>query len=30
MKQLREKGAFDDSITNPLKAAVGQFVETYA
>src|SRR5476649_384730 len=30
MKQLREKGAFDDSITNPLKAAVGQFAETYA
>jgi F-type H+-transporting ATPase subunit alpha len=30
MKQLREKAAFDDSITTPLKAAIGQFAETYA
>ena len=29
MQQLREKGAFDDSITTPLKAAIGQFAETY-
>jgi len=30
LTELREKGAFDDSITNQLKAAVGQFAETYA
>jgi hypothetical protein len=30
MAQLREKGAFDDKITEQLKAAIGQFAETYA
>src|SRR5271170_6286723 len=30
LAQLREKGAFDDSITSQLKAAVTQFAETYA
>src|SRR5271156_2830032 len=30
LAQLREKGAFDDSITSQLKACVGQFAETYA
>ena len=30
MAQLREKGAFDDAITSELKAAIGQFAETYA
>ena len=27
--ELRDKGAFDDSITGQLKTAVGQFAETY-
>jgi len=26
---IRTKGAFDDEISNKLKAAVGQFAETY-
>ena len=30
LAQLREKGAFDDSITAQLKACVTQFAETYA
>jgi F-type H+-transporting ATPase subunit alpha len=30
LAQLREKRAFDDTITEQLKAAVGQFAETYA
>src|SRR5271155_4786985 len=30
LAQLREKGAFTDEITTPLKAAVSQFAETYA
>ena len=30
LAQLREKGAFDDSITEQLKACVSQFAETYA
>jgi F-type H+-transporting ATPase subunit alpha len=30
LDQLREKAAFDDDITKKLKAAIGQFAETYA
>src|SRR5450755_1423988 len=30
LAKLRDKGAFDDNITSQLKAAVGQFAETYA
>jgi hypothetical protein len=30
LAEIREKGALDDSITGELKAAVGQFAETYA
>ena len=29
LAQLREKGAFDDDITKKLKAAIGEFAETY-
>ena len=29
LAQLREKGAFDDSITSQLKTVVGQFAESY-
>ena len=29
LAKLREKNAFDDSITTPLKAAITQFAETY-
>jgi F-type H+-transporting ATPase subunit alpha len=30
LAELREKGAFDDSITSQLKTIVGRFAETYA
>jgi F-type H+-transporting ATPase subunit alpha len=30
LAQIREKGAFNDEITNQLKTVVGQFAETYA
>jgi F-type H+/Na+-transporting ATPase subunit alpha len=30
LAELREKGAFDDSISSQLKTVVGQFAETYA